>query len=118
MAAIIAQKKLFKWSTAEIFVSPIHRPSPHDLGGEEIRYFLQTEQDTANRCTERNCNAGGGSRTQDLASFAWTLAIRSHSIGYTLVAKELTFICLVLDKETTNDVSDAACDVDEWTLLA
>ena len=44
--------------------------------------------------------------------------IRSHSTGDTVISKELTFICLVLDKETTNDVSDAARDVDERTLLA
>ena len=102
----------------EDFVIPGHEPSPHDLGGEEIRHLLQTKQDTTNRCAERDCNAGGGSCTQDLASLAWTLTVRSHSTGYTAIAKELTFICLVLDKETTDDVSDAACDVDERTLLA
>lgn len=34
------------------------------------------------------------------------------------ITEELTFICLILDKETTNDVPDATCDVDERTFLA
>jgi len=68
MAAIIAQKKLFEWSDIAELVIPGHRPSPHNLGGEEIRHFLQAEQDTTNRRTECNRNAGSGSGTQDLAS--------------------------------------------------
>jgi len=66
----------------KIDYSPPHRPSPHDLRGEEIRYFLQTEQYTTNRRTECDCNTSGGSGTQDLASFTWTLVIRSPLTGH------------------------------------
>jgi len=68
MAAIIAQKKLFEWSDIPESVVPGHIPSPHNFRGEEIRHFLQAEQDTTNRRAECNCNAGSGSSTQDLAS--------------------------------------------------
>ena len=32
--------------------------------------------------------------------------------------KGRTFVCLILVEETTDDVSDAACDVDKRTFLA
>jgi len=78
MAAIIAQKKLYEWSELAELSNHSHMPSPHDLGREEIRDFLQTEQDATNRRTERDCNTSSGSSAQDLASFTWTLMIRSH----------------------------------------
>ena len=81
MAAIIAQKKLLQWSKTENFVIPGDGPSPHDLRGEEIRYFLQTKQDATDRRTKRNCNTSGGGGAQDLAPFAWTLTVRSYPTG-------------------------------------
>lgn len=35
-----------------------------------------------------------------------------------MVGEERTFVCLILDEETTNDVPDAACDVYKRTFLA
>ena len=75
MAAIIAQKKLFKRSDTAESAVPSHIPSPHDLRGEEIRNFLQTEQDTADGRTERNCNTSSGSGTQYLTPFTCTLRL-------------------------------------------
>lgn len=69
IAAIIAQKKLFGWSDIAGSVAFCHKPSPHDLRWEEVRDFLQAEQDTTDRRTERNCNACSRSSTQNLASF-------------------------------------------------
>lgn len=63
MAAIIAQKKLLEWSEITKPTVPRHKPSPHDLRGEEIRDLLQTKQDTADGRTEGNGNTGGRSGT-------------------------------------------------------
>jgi hypothetical protein len=119
IAAIIAQKKLFGRSNIAGLGFPGHTPSPHDLWGKEIRNFLQTEQHATNRRTERNCNTSGGSSTEDLASFTWTNdQITPQGTKSKAIRNERTFVRLILDEESTDDVPNAARDVNERSFLA
>ncbi len=68
------------------------------LGGEEVGYFLQPEQDSAQRRTKGNRNAGGRGSGEDFT----TLAV----------------VAVVFGEETAGNIADAGGDVHIRTLLA